>query len=150
MNWTWTVPNRLIMLFDIEEHCIHTCTCSLERRAPNTVLVIIKLKKIAIALRLRCGFCKLLHNFSLNLRTLNIVWSPVRRRVRKVVIKIRQITPKTIQFMMAWRFIRFSLRIFCDFTIIRYFDQPSYDIFFKILQNTYCMLFYLGEKCICF
>ena len=54
-----------------------------------TVLVLIKLTNFAVALRLRCGSCKkifftLYHHFSLNLRTLYIVWSLVRRRVTRV------------------------------------------------------------------
>ena len=54
----------------------------------NTVLVLIKLKKIAVALRLRCGSCNLIfftlfHHFLLNFRTLYIVWGLVSRRVTR-------------------------------------------------------------------
>ena len=59
-----------------------------------TVLVIIKLTKIAVVLRLRCGSCKLIfwtlfHHFALNLRTLYIVWSLVRCRVTRRLTRLQ-------------------------------------------------------------
>ena len=61
---------------------------------PDTVLVLIKLTKYAVALWLRCGSCKLIfftlfHHVSLNLRTLNIVWSLVRRRVSRRLTRLQ-------------------------------------------------------------
>ena len=64
----------------------YTCTC--------TVLALIKLTKFAVALRLRCGSCKLIFFtlfclFSLNLRTLYIVWRLVRRRVTRRLTRLQ-------------------------------------------------------------
>ena len=60
----------------------------------RTVLVLIKLTKFAVAVRLRCGSCKLIfftlfHHFLLNLRTLYIVWRLVRRRVTRRLTRLQ-------------------------------------------------------------
>ena len=59
-----------------------------------TVLVLIKLTKFAVALQLRCGFCKLIfwHYFIIFRkisRTLYIVWSLVRRRVTRRLTRLQ-------------------------------------------------------------
>ena len=59
-----------------------------------TVLFLFKLTEFAVALRLRCGSCKLnfftlFHHFSLNLRKLYKVWSLVGRRVTRRLTRLQ-------------------------------------------------------------
>jgi len=68
--------------------CFDTFVQSISFSDTSTVLVLIKLTNFAVALRLRYGSCNLIfftlfHHYLLNLRTLYIVWSLVRRRVTR-------------------------------------------------------------------
>ena len=73
---------------------INTCTTGIHAYWTNmhTVLVLTKFTKFAVALRF--GSCKLIfftlfHHSSLNLRTVYIVWSLVRRRVTRRLTRLQ-------------------------------------------------------------
>ena len=81
----------------------------------DTVLVIIKLTKFAVALRLRCGSFKLIfwHYILLHLRTLYIVWSLVRRRVTRRLTRLQTMC-NVLKYRKMLENVALRLRCGCD------------------------------------
>ena len=121
-------------------------------KVPSTVLFFFKLTKIPVPLRLQVNlFVLLFHHILRCSRTLNIVWSLVRRRVTRV-----RAEPYKFRNIRQWHNILFKLSLTSDYfhctswrSLIgetRWSNKISYSCLVVFINNLFIFVWNIGYR----